>query len=92
MGVVSAQHQGLHPQVVELENRFTAAVAHRIGYGEQGQHRAFPAQGHHCLALGFQGVQARFQLFRAESQLFDQPMITQVIAAAFDLAGDATAG
>ena len=86
MRVVAGQHQGFDPQRVQLADRFAAGLLDRVGHGEQGHGTCAVDQQNHRFALFFQRKELLFKGGRAQAQLFDQAVVTQVVNLAVDVA------
>lgn len=91
MDVVAAEHQGFHPEGVQLADRFATGFSHRVGHRENAQDFVLVDQQHHRLALALQGKQLRLDGFRAKTQLLDQPVVAQLVQMIVDTATHATA-
>ncbi|MNY24100.1 hypothetical protein D3C86_1577960 [compost metagenome] len=86
VNVIASEHHGLDAQIMQLMDRFAAGFLHRIGYGKQRQWAGLVEQQHHRFALFFQGEQLLLQRRRAQAQVFNQTMVTQMVELTVDLA------
>ena len=78
MGVITAQHQGLDAQLVQLGQRHAATVPNGIGDGKQTLHLTLDHQQHHTLALRLQVGQRQFPHRFAQPQLLQQPLVAEI--------------
>ncbi len=79
MRIVTGQHDSLDAQLVQLGDGLATAFLDRVGHREQRQRAGAVEQQHHGLALAFQRIQLCLQLGRAQPQLLDQTVVTQVV-------------